>query len=138
VQKKVRRTGPRVGASRIMVESANPASSGWEADMLMHQGIGLDRFNAITRARAVHALFEVCGNVTWAAKLADARPYPDRDALLATADVELLALSQSDLDRAFDAVAHEQVSQRSVTELARVVHDRIDRMLGPANGYPEY
>ncbi|MET8878830.1 2-oxo-4-hydroxy-4-carboxy-5-ureidoimidazoline decarboxylase [Nocardia sp. NPDC004604] len=106
--------------------------------MLMHQGIGLDRFNAMTHARAVHALFEVCCNVTWAATLADARPYPDRDALLATADVELLALSQSDLDRAFDAVVHEQVSQRNMTELVRVVHDRIDRLLGPTEGYPEY
>jgi len=121
-----------------MVESANPASSGWEAIMLMHQGIGLDRFNAMTRAHAVHALFEVCCNVTWATTLADARPYADRDALLATADVELLALSQSDLDRAFDAVVHEQVSQRSVTELARVVRDRIDEMLGPTDGYPEF
>lgn len=106
--------------------------------MLMHRGIGLDRFNAMTRSRAVHALFVVCCNVTWAAKIADDRPYPDRDALLANADVELLALSQSDLDRAFDAIVHEQVSQRSVPELARAVRDRIDRMLGPAEGYPEY
>ncbi|MEV4126803.1 2-oxo-4-hydroxy-4-carboxy-5-ureidoimidazoline decarboxylase [Nocardia sp. NPDC049707] len=106
--------------------------------MLMHQGIGLDRFNGMARARAVHALFEVCCNVTWAATLADARPYPDRDALLAKADVELLALSQSDLDRAFDSVVHERVTQRSVTELARVVHGRIYQMLGPTGGYPEY
>ncbi|WP_433197937.1 2-oxo-4-hydroxy-4-carboxy-5-ureidoimidazoline decarboxylase [Nocardia sp. CA-107356] len=106
--------------------------------MLMHQGIGLDHFNAMTRGHAVHALFEVCSNVTWAATLADARPYADRDALLATADVELLALSQSDLDRALDGVVHEHVSQRSMTELARVVRDRIDQLLGPTGGYPEY
>ncbi|MFX0580105.1 2-oxo-4-hydroxy-4-carboxy-5-ureidoimidazoline decarboxylase [Nocardia nepalensis] len=104
----------------------------------MHQGIGLDRFNAMTRDRAVHALFEVCCNVTWAATLADARPYPNRDALLAKADLGLLALSRSDLDRAFDSVVHERVTQRSVTELARIVRDRIDQMLGPTEGYPEY
>ncbi|MFI9505819.1 2-oxo-4-hydroxy-4-carboxy-5-ureidoimidazoline decarboxylase [Nocardia sp. NPDC052566] len=106
--------------------------------MLMHQGIGLDRFNEISRGRAVHALFECCCNVTWAAQIADARPFADREALLTMADVELLALSQSDLDRAIDAVVHEQVSQRGVTELARITRTRIDRMLGPSEGYPEY
>ncbi|WP_433661281.1 2-oxo-4-hydroxy-4-carboxy-5-ureidoimidazoline decarboxylase [Nocardia sp. CA-128927] len=106
--------------------------------MLMHQGIGLERFNEISRARAIHVLFSCCSNVTWSAKLADARPYPDRDALLAKADVELLALSQGDLDRAFEAVAHEQVSDGSVTELARIARGRIARMLGPIEGYPEY
>ncbi|WP_227998124.1 2-oxo-4-hydroxy-4-carboxy-5-ureidoimidazoline decarboxylase [Nocardia australiensis] len=106
--------------------------------MLMHQGIGLDRFNIIGHSHAVHALFECCCNVTWAAKIADARPFPNRDALLAQADIELLALSRSDLNRAFDAIVHEQVSQRCVTELARIVRARIDTMLGPAEGYPEY
>lgn len=106
--------------------------------MLMHKGIGLDRFNTMAHARAVYALFEICGNVTWAATLADARPYPDRDALLAKADIEVLALSRSDLYRALDSIAHEQITQRSATELTRVVHDRIDQLLGPAEGYPEY
>ncbi|WP_405167653.1 OHCU decarboxylase [Nocardia sp. NBC_01499] len=106
--------------------------------MLMHQGIGLDRFNEISRARAIHALFSCCCNVTWAAKLADARPYPDRDALLAKADVELLALSQRDLDAALEVVVHEHVSGGSVTELARITRARIALMLGPSEGYPEY
>ncbi|WP_378736392.1 2-oxo-4-hydroxy-4-carboxy-5-ureidoimidazoline decarboxylase [Nocardia brasiliensis] len=106
--------------------------------MLMHQGIGLDRFNQISRARAIHALFDCCCNVTWAAKLADARPYQDREALLAKADVELLALSQADLDRALEVVVHEPVSGSRVTELAHVTRARIARMLGPSEGYPEY
>ncbi|MFI6043170.1 2-oxo-4-hydroxy-4-carboxy-5-ureidoimidazoline decarboxylase [Nocardia sp. NPDC051321] len=106
--------------------------------MLMHRGIGLARFNEISRARAIHALFSCCGNVTWAAKLADARPYPDRDALLAEADVGLLALSKGDLDRALEAVAHEQVSDDSRTELARITRARIALLLGPSEGYPEY
>ncbi|MET7768185.1 2-oxo-4-hydroxy-4-carboxy-5-ureidoimidazoline decarboxylase [Nocardia sp. NPDC005366] len=106
--------------------------------MLMHRGIGLDRLNSLPRARAVHALYECCCNVTWAARIADARPFADRDALLAEADIELLALSQADLDRALDAVAHEPAGEPSVTELARITRDRIDHMLGPAEGYPEY
>ncbi|MBH0781314.1 2-oxo-4-hydroxy-4-carboxy-5-ureidoimidazoline decarboxylase [Nocardia bovistercoris] len=106
--------------------------------MLIHRGIGLDRFNTLPRARAVHALFACCGNVTWAVTLVDARPYADRDKLLAEADLELLALSQTDLDRALDAVPAEQLSGRTITELARVTRERIDRMLGPAEGYPEY
>ncbi|MFI6167591.1 2-oxo-4-hydroxy-4-carboxy-5-ureidoimidazoline decarboxylase [Nocardia sp. NPDC051052] len=106
--------------------------------MLMHRGIGLERFNEISRARAIHALFSCCGNVTWAAELADARPYPDRDALLAEADIGLLALSEGDLDRAFEAVAHEQVSDGSRTELARITRARIALLLGPSEGYPEY
>ncbi|WP_431967366.1 2-oxo-4-hydroxy-4-carboxy-5-ureidoimidazoline decarboxylase [Nocardia sp. bgisy134] len=109
--------------------------------MLMHHGIGLDRFNTLSHNRAVHAMFECCGNVTWAVTLADARPYPDRDALLAKADVELLALSPDDLDRALEAVVHEGISPgdpHCVTELARITRERITTMLGPAEGYPEY
>lgn len=104
----------------------------------MHQGIGLERFNEISRARAIHALFSCCCNVTWAAELAGARPYPDRDALLAAADIELRALSQGDLDRALEAVAHEQVSGGSVTDLTHITRARIGLMLGPSEGYPEY
>ncbi|GAB2652784.1 2-oxo-4-hydroxy-4-carboxy-5-ureidoimidazoline decarboxylase [Nocardia goodfellowii] len=106
--------------------------------MLMHQGIGLDRFNTLSRGRAVHALFECCANVTWAARLADARPFPDRDALLAMADAEVLALSSPDLERALDAVVHEPLASRTAAELARVTRDRIDTMLGPSDGFPEY
>ncbi|RJO77903.1 OHCU decarboxylase [Nocardia panacis] len=106
--------------------------------MLMHRGIGLDRFNELPRGRAVHALYGCCCNVTWAECLADARPFTDRAALLATADVELLALSQSDLERAFDGLAHERVREHGCAELARHTRARIDEMLGPAEGYPDY
>ncbi|MEU4341146.1 2-oxo-4-hydroxy-4-carboxy-5-ureidoimidazoline decarboxylase [Nocardia sp. NPDC023852] len=106
--------------------------------MLMHQGIGLDRFNEMSRRRAVHALYECCSNVTWAAKLTEARPYADRDALMTKANVELLALSQQDIDRALEAVVHQQLSERSLSELARITRERIAEMLGPIEGYPEY
>ncbi|MCM6772777.1 OHCU decarboxylase [Nocardia sp. CDC159] len=106
--------------------------------MLMHQGLGLDRFNSLPRGRAVHALYECCCAVTWAEKIADGRPYPTREALFAAVDAELRALSPADLERVFDSFVHDHVSARTVPELARVMHDHIDRMLGPAEGYPEY
>ncbi|WP_436838414.1 2-oxo-4-hydroxy-4-carboxy-5-ureidoimidazoline decarboxylase [Nocardia xishanensis] len=109
--------------------------------MLMHQGIGLDRFNTLPHGRAVHAMFECCGNVTWAVTLADARPYPDRDALLAKADVELLALSTADLEWALESIVHEGIScgdPRCAAELSRITKERISTMLGPPEGYPEY
>ncbi|MFI5779984.1 2-oxo-4-hydroxy-4-carboxy-5-ureidoimidazoline decarboxylase [Nocardia sp. NPDC051570] len=104
----------------------------------MHQGLGLDCFNALTRGRAVHALYECCCAVTWAEKIADGRPYPSHEALLAAIDAELLALSPADLDRVFDSLVHEQFSARTVGELSRIMRDHVDRLLGPAEGYPEY
>lgn len=106
--------------------------------MLMHQGIGLDRFNAMPQARAVHALYECCCNVTWAARVAQGRAYRDHDALLAAVERELLALSPADLDRAFDSVLHEACDDRAVETLAKIVGARIERMLGPEGGWPEY
>ncbi|RDI47101.1 2-oxo-4-hydroxy-4-carboxy-5-ureidoimidazoline decarboxylase [Nocardia mexicana] len=106
--------------------------------MLMHKGIGLDRFNALSRRRAVHALYECCCNVTWAEKIADQRPYPDRAALFATAEAELLALSRGDLDRICDSGTHQQIPDRSAQELARITRERIDRMLGPDGGYSTF
>ncbi|WP_067675301.1 2-oxo-4-hydroxy-4-carboxy-5-ureidoimidazoline decarboxylase [Nocardia miyunensis] len=104
----------------------------------MHTSIGLDRFNELPRASAVHALFECCPNVTWAEKLTDLRPYADHPALFTAAETELSALSSVDLDRAFDSVVRETFSERSLAELCRVTRERIDRMLGPAAGFPEY
>ncbi len=104
----------------------------------MHTSIGLDRFNELPRVRAVHALFECCSNVTWAEKLADSRPYPDHTALFTAAEAELSALSPADLDRAFDSLVRATFSEQTTAELARIIRDRIDRMLGPASGFPEY
>jgi 2-oxo-4-hydroxy-4-carboxy-5-ureidoimidazoline decarboxylase len=104
----------------------------------MHTSIGLDRFNELPRVRAVHALFECCANVTWAEKLADLRPYADHAALFTAAAAELSALSGTDLDRAFDSVVREPFSDRTSAELSRITRERIERMLGPAAGFPEY
>ncbi|MCX4093564.1 2-oxo-4-hydroxy-4-carboxy-5-ureidoimidazoline decarboxylase [Nocardia sp. alder85J] len=106
--------------------------------MLMHKGIGLDRFNELPHTRAVYALYECCCSVTWAEKLASGRPYPDYQRLLDAADVELPALSAADLDRIADSVAREAISNPTIEDLARVTRDRLTRMLGPEEGYPEY
>ncbi|WP_067703946.1 2-oxo-4-hydroxy-4-carboxy-5-ureidoimidazoline decarboxylase [Nocardia jejuensis] len=106
--------------------------------MLMHHGIGLDRFNHLSRRRAVHALYECCCNVSWATKIADGRPYPGYAALYTAAEAELHALSATDLDRAFDSCVHEPVSGRTVEELTRVTRTRLGGMLGPEEGYPDY
>lgn len=106
--------------------------------MMMHHGIGLERFNSLPRTRAVHALFECCCNVTWATKLADGRPYPSHEALFKAGEAELDALSSVDLERVFDSCVHEPVSAHTVEELTRVTRTRLETMLGPADGYPEY
>ncbi|MFC8044460.1 2-oxo-4-hydroxy-4-carboxy-5-ureidoimidazoline decarboxylase [Nocardia sp. NPDC057353] len=106
--------------------------------MLMHQGIGLDRFNAMPNARAVHALFECCCCVTWAARISAGRPYRDHDDLHNAVELELLALSPGDLERTFDTVVHEACGDRTVETLAKIVSARVERMLGPEGGYPEY
>lgn len=111
---------------------------GREDFVLMHQGIGLDGFNNLSRSRAVHALYECCCNVTWAGIVADARPFDSHDALLAKADVELLALSQTDLDRSFDSCHHGELPSRTVESLAKVTRDRVAQMLGPEGGYPDF
>ncbi|WP_460722123.1 2-oxo-4-hydroxy-4-carboxy-5-ureidoimidazoline decarboxylase [Nocardia heshunensis] len=104
----------------------------------MHHGIGLDRFNSLSRARAIHALYECCCNVTWAQKIADGRPYPGHAALQTAAAAELHALSAVDLDRVFDSCVHEQVSEHTIDELRPVVRARIRELLGPEEGYPDY
>ncbi|MBF6173221.1 2-oxo-4-hydroxy-4-carboxy-5-ureidoimidazoline decarboxylase [Nocardia blacklockiae] len=106
--------------------------------MLMHNGIGLDNFNSLPRTRAVHALYECCCAVTWAEKVADGRPYPDRAALLAAADVELPALSAADLDRIFDSFVRRELPERTPEALGQAVRERLGHMLGPSDGYPDY
>ncbi|NMK31330.1 2-oxo-4-hydroxy-4-carboxy-5-ureidoimidazoline decarboxylase, partial [Mycobacteroides abscessus] len=71
--------------------------------MLMHQGIGRDTFNQMPDTRAVHALYECCGSVTWARKVAATRPFADHDALFRCADNELFALSEESLNEMLTA-----------------------------------
>ena len=113
-----------------------------EVKMLMHQGIGLARFNALPRTHARHALYECCCSVVWADKLVDARPYDSYAALFTHADSELSALSESDIESVTQGYRNliDDHSEREAccAELARINRIRIRRMLGPEEGYPEY
>ena len=66
--------------------------------MLLHQGIGLDAFNAMPMRRAVHAVYECCYSVPLAADLAAARPFDSHDQLFRHADSLLFGLARG-LDR---------------------------------------
>lgn len=173
--------------------------------MLLHQSIGLGRFNELPRQNSVHALFECCCSLTWAGWVSDGRPFADHAEILSRAEDAILNLSDVDVERALqchppvgvrrnsvpshleqcsiwvpdDAVmatiyrageeyernfgfrylwcSHghdaddllENIGQRMsnersverkvcVDELAKITRTRIERMLGPEDGYPEY
>ena len=121
--------------------------------MLLHQGIGLDAFDAMPMRRAVHALFECCFSVPLAADLARARPFDSRDSLFRCADRLIFELSEESVDsilqaypgyRAEDILAamndrplNDQETERKVArnELARISRIRLEQMLGPEGGY---
>lgn len=64
---------------------------------------GLAGFNAASAAGAEAALLECLGSRRWAKRLADHRPYPDLDALLAAADEACYDLSPTDRAEALAA-----------------------------------
>ncbi|MGW0934908.1 2-oxo-4-hydroxy-4-carboxy-5-ureidoimidazoline decarboxylase [Streptomyces sp. NPDC002666] len=64
---------------------------------------GLPGFNAASAAGAEAALLECFGSRRWAKRLADHRPYPDLDALLAAADEACYDLSPTDRAEALAA-----------------------------------
>lgn len=72
----------------------------------MHQGIGLDAFNALPRRRAVHALYECCNSVALAGDLARGRPFVDHRALFRRADALLFELPDAAVDRILDGYPH--------------------------------
>lgn len=65
----------------------------------MHQGIGLEAFNALPERKAVHALYECCNSYTLARDLARGRPYESHDALFRRADALLFAMSEECVDQ---------------------------------------
>ena len=71
--------------------------------MLLHQGVGLEAFNALPERKAVHALFECCNSMTMARHLAHGRPYAGHDALFRRADALLFALPEPAVDQILDA-----------------------------------
>lgn len=71
--------------------------------VLLHQGIGLEAFNALPERKAVHALYECCNSVPMARHLAGGRAYGDHDGLFRRADAMLFALADSAVDQILDA-----------------------------------
>jgi 2-oxo-4-hydroxy-4-carboxy-5-ureidoimidazoline decarboxylase len=74
--------------------------------VLLHQGIGLDAFNAIPQRKALHALYECCNSVTLARDLANGRAYGDHDTLFRRADALLFELPEECVDLILEAYPH--------------------------------
>lgn len=99
--------------------------------MLMHQGIGLDVFNAMPDRKAVHALYECCNSVPFAADLARGRPFADHDALFRRADTLLFNLPEESIDsilQAYPHVGRRPRSTRSQAEQCSVWDERPEVM----------
>jgi OHCU decarboxylase len=74
--------------------------------VLLHQGIGLDAFNALPERKAVHALYECCNSFVLARDLARGRRYADHAALFRRADALLFALPEAAVDQILEACPH--------------------------------
>jgi 2-oxo-4-hydroxy-4-carboxy-5-ureidoimidazoline decarboxylase len=77
----------------------------------MHQGIGLDRFNAVSFHQALHALYECCSSLAWAIRLAAGRPYESHAALHSRADDEMFSLSNGEIDAVLEC--HRGIATRA-------------------------
>lgn len=99
--------------------------------MLLHQGIGLDAFNAMPMRRAVHAAFECCFSVPLAADLARARPFDSHDELFRCADRLLFGLSEESVDsvlQAYPDVGRRPGSGKSQAEQCAIIDERPEVM----------
>ena len=72
---------------------------------------GLEALNSAEAADAVAALLQCCGSRRWAEGMAAARPFPDRETLLARADALWWSLSPSDWLEAFRS--HPRIGEQS-------------------------
>lgn len=94
--------------------------------VLLHQGIGLDAFNALPVRRAVHCVFECCYSVPLAADLARARPFESHEDLFRCADELLFGLSEESIDsilQAYPDVGRRPGSEKSAAEQCAITHD---------------
>jgi 2-oxo-4-hydroxy-4-carboxy-5-ureidoimidazoline decarboxylase len=90
-----------------------------DAYVLMHQGIGLEAFNAMPMRRAVHAVYECCYSVPLAADLARGRSYDSHDLLFRQADALLFGLSEDSIDsilQAYPDIGKRPGSEKSQAE----------------------
>jgi 2-oxo-4-hydroxy-4-carboxy-5-ureidoimidazoline decarboxylase len=94
--------------------------------------MNLDDFNDLDREQAVTALLSCCTAPDWAGRVADARPFPSIEKLLAEADA---ALAPADLDAALAGhprIGDRGASGRSAAE-QRGVGDDVLAALAEAN-----
>lgn len=99
--------------------------------MLLHQGLGLDAFNAMPLRRAVHAVYECCDSVPLAADLARARPFDTYDQLYRCADSLLFGLSEESIDSILEAypdVGRRPGSEKSQAEQCAITDERPEMM----------
>lgn len=93
----------------------------------MHQGMGLEAYNALPLRRAVHAVYECCCSVTLATDLARGRPYPDHESLFRRADAVLFSLGEESIDeillQAYPCVGSRPRSMKSRAEQCAVWDD---------------
>jgi 2-oxo-4-hydroxy-4-carboxy-5-ureidoimidazoline decarboxylase len=86
--------------------------------VLLHQGIGLDAFNALPERKSVHALYECCNSYLLARDLTRGRAYEDHDALFRKADALLFAMSEEAVDQILDTCPHVGRRPRSAKSAA--------------------
>jgi len=99
--------------------------------VLLHQGIGLDAFNAMPVRRAVHALFECCYSVPMAADMARSRPFDNHDQLFRYADASLFGLCEDSVDsilQAYPDVGRRPGSEKSQAEQCAIADERPEMM----------
>ncbi|WP_041783453.1 2-oxo-4-hydroxy-4-carboxy-5-ureidoimidazoline decarboxylase [Mycolicibacterium chubuense] len=112
--------------------------------MFLHQGIGLQAFNAMPMRRAVHAVYECCYSVPLAADLARARPFESHDALFRLADSLLFGLGEQSIDsilQAYPDVGRRPGSEKSQAEQCAIADERPEVMAelgGASKAYLEH
>jgi 2-oxo-4-hydroxy-4-carboxy-5-ureidoimidazoline decarboxylase len=110
----------------------------------MHQGIGLDAFNAMPMRRAVHAVYECCYSVALAADLARGRPYDAHDALSRQADALLFGLGEDSIDsilQAYPDIGKRPGSEKSQAEQCAIWCDQpgvMDQLGAASKRYLEH
>jgi 2-oxo-4-hydroxy-4-carboxy-5-ureidoimidazoline decarboxylase len=116
--------------------------SGFDHDVvLLHQGIGLDAFNALPERKAVHALYECCNSLVLARDLARGRSYANHDALYRRADALLFAMPESTVDQILEAcpnVGRRPRSAKSRAEQCSVWDDDAEVMAKLAAADKDY
>lgn len=101
------------------------------ANVLMHQGMGLDTFNAMPMRRAVHAVYECCYSVPLAADVARGRRYDSHEALFRNADTLLFALAEDSVDsilQAYPDIGRRPGSEKSAAEQCAIWCDQPEVM----------